>query len=138
MAKTAVDEQTGLVFDLSSPEAAIEAQLEINRLIKSLEKTKLQIRDVLMIHDNFEYNNHVVKVIPVQRMTYDPTVLRNEIQDEDLLWQMFSPNKTWIDNYLKENLEDLGKVSTVLRKSMIPTGKPYTTVRIERLVRDDN
>lgn len=138
MAKTAVDEQTGLVFDLSSPEAAIEAQLEINRLIKSLEKTKLQIRDVLMIHDNFEYNNHVVKVIPVQRMTYDPTVLRNEIQDEDLLWQMFSPNKTWIDNYLKENLEDLGEVSTVLRKSMIPTGKPYTTVRIERLVRDDN
>lgn len=138
MAKAAVDEQTGLVFDLSSPESAIEAQLEINKLIKSLEKTKTQIRDVLISHDKFEYNNHVVKVIPVQRMTYDPTVLRNEIQDEDLLWQMFSPNKTWIDNYLKENLEDLGDVSTVLRKSMVPTGKPYTTVRIEKLVRDDN
>lgn len=129
------DKSTGMIFDTTTTAAIIDSYIEVNELIKSLGNTKNALRDLLEPLNGEEHNNHQVKVIPVQRMNYDIGVLRSEIDDEGLLWEMLQPNKAWIDNYLKENLEDLGGLSTTLRKSMVELGKPYTIVKVERVSR---
>ena len=77
-------------------------------------------------------NGYMFRVSNVQRMNYDKAVLRN-VFDEDTLDLFLEPNKTAVDKYLAEHLEEVGEGSTLLRKSMIPVGKSYQVIRLERL-----
>lgn len=68
----------------------------------------------------------------VQRRNYDKSVMR-EVFDEDTLDLLLKPDKTLIDKYLKEHLEDIGEGSTLLRNTMIDEGRPYNVSKLERL-----
>ena len=82
-----------------------------------------------------EINGHMFRVSNIQRTTYDKAIMR-EVFDEDTLDLFLKPDKPKVDKYLKENLEQLGKDSTKLRESMIPDGKPYEVIKLERLDRE--
>lgn len=125
------------VTDLSSLMAAYSAASEYEKVSKRL---KEQLKKVL---DNYlddtgkseELNGMQFKRITIQRQTYDKSILR-EVLDEDTYDLFMKPEKTKIDNYLSENLESLGDLSTKLRKSMVPDGAPYSQVKLEKLQRD--
>ena len=76
-------------------------------------------------------NGYMFRVSNVQRMNYDKAVLRN-VFDEDTLDLFLEPNKTAVDKYLAEHLEEVGEGSTLLRKSMKPVGKPYQVIKLEK------
>lgn len=76
-------------------------------------------------------NGYMFRVSNVQRMNYDKAVLRN-VFDEDTLDLFLEPNKTAVDKYLAEHLEEVGEGSTLLRKSMKPVGRPYQVIKLEK------
>ena len=67
-----------------------------------------------------------------QQRNYDKSVMR-QVLDEDIFDLLLIPDKLQVDNYLKENLEQLGEASSKLRESMIPIGDPYVSIRLEKL-----
>lgn len=82
-----------------------------------------------------ESGGYMFRQSTIQRMNYDKTVLR-QVLDEDTFDLLLEPNKTAVDTYLKENLEELGDKSTEIRSAMVPTGKPYQVIRAEKLTRE--
>lgn len=77
-------------------------------------------------------NGYLFRVSAIQRMNYDKSVLRRYL-DADTFDVLLEPNKTAVDTYLKEHIEDLGDVSTEIRNSMVPVGKPYQVIRAEKV-----
>lgn len=129
---------TGEVYDFPSdtPDEVVESYRLVNEYIKTLERAKnlLQTKasDVVGPDGTYEHDGYMLRVSNIQRMTYDKSLLR-ELLDEDTFDLMLEPAKTRIDNYLRENLEDLGDISHQLRESMVPVGKPYRVIKLERL-----
>jgi hypothetical protein len=76
------------------------------------------------------------RVSNIQRKNYDKSVLIEKVHDEGLLFEMLKPDKKFIDDYLKENLESIGDLSTELRNSMIDEGNPYQVIKLEKLERE--
>lgn len=68
----------------------------------------------------------------VQKKTYDKAVMR-QVLDEDTLDLLLIPDKTKVDDYIKENLSELGENSGLLRDTMIEAGRGYSTTRLEKL-----
>jgi len=79
-------------------------------------------------------NGYMFRHYPVQRMNYDKTILRQNL-DEDTFNLLMQPDKKAIDEFLKDNLNDLGEVSTIIRQNMVPIGKPYTVTKLEKVER---
>jgi hypothetical protein len=79
-----------------------------------------------------EVDGYRFTTVLVQRKNYDKAVLR-QVLDEDLLDLFLKPDKTKIDNYIKEHLDELGENSGLLRDTMIEDGKPYSITRLEKL-----
>lgn len=79
-----------------------------------------------------DINNLRFKIISTQRYNYDKAIMR-QVLDEDVFDLLLKPDKTAVDNYLKENLEQLGDISTELRKTMVEVGKPYQVIKLEKL-----
>lgn len=129
-----IDKLTGLMYETDTDEQVIESMILVNDQLKSLDYVKKQLRDLIIERDlsGKEHNDRLVRVSSVQRMSYDKSLLR-ELLDEDTYDVLVKPDKTAVDTYIKENLEQLGEISTQLRKNMIPEGNPYTIVKIERL-----
>ena len=137
---TVVNKLTGEVLDLSvsTPVEIKDAWLMLSETMKMLERAKDKLKPLvaeLVDSNQADFGDYVFKIIPTQRMTYDKAMLRH-VLDEDTFDLMMIPDKTAIDRYLKENLEKLGEDSTKLRASMVPTGAPYTTIRLEKQKRD--
>jgi hypothetical protein len=138
----ATNKISGEVIELEVKDLAslIEAWRVAQEYAKTADKLKDQLKQLV---PNFtdhtgqseEYNGYKFRISNVQRMTYDKSKLR-ELLDEDTLDLFLEPNKTAIDNYLKENLEELGDISTEIRQSMVETGKPYEVIKLEKLTRD--
>lgn len=76
------------------------------------------------------------RVSAIQRMTYDKAVMR-DLLDPDTFDVLLKPDKPLVDEYLKDNLESLGEASTRLRQAMIPDGKPFQSIRLEKVARDE-
>lgn len=136
---TATNKHTGEVVNL--PTDTLEQIVEAWRVAQEYAKTAESLKDQLKqlvpkyVDDVSEpINGFMFRVSNVQRMNYDKSKLR-EVFDEDTLDLMLKPDKPAIDRYLKENLEQIGDGSTILRKSMLPEGKPYTVIKLERLER---
>lgn len=79
-------------------------------------------------------NGYIFRVSNVQRYNYDKSKLR-EVLDEDTFDLLLEPNKTAVDKYLQEHLNELGEASTELRNAMIPVGKPYQVIKAEKIER---
>lgn len=139
---TAMNKATGEVIDLpaDTPEQIVEAW----RVAQEYDKAAVALKDQLkrlvpaIVGDNGisePVGNYMFRVSSVQRMTYDKAVMR-QVLDEDTFDVLLKPDKTAIDKYLKENLETLGTGSTQLRQAMIPEGKPYQVIKLEKLTED--
>lgn len=141
MSVDAVVTSTGevLSYPTDTPEQIIESYLLVNEYIKCLSETikpKLQklAASIIERDPTYEHNGYKPVCQVIQRMNYDKAVLR-EILDPDTFDLMLEPAKKRVDEYIKENLEQLGPDSTRIRESMIPTGNPYTVIKLERLTR---
>jgi hypothetical protein len=126
-----------LDFNASSPEQIVEAwrlASEYEKAYKALKgKLKAFVPDLVETNGLSEpINGYSFRLSNIQRMNYDKAVLR-EVFDEDTLDLFLKPDKPAIDTYLKENLETVGEGSTRLRKAMIPEGKPYQVIKLEKL-----
>jgi glutamine synthetase type III len=100
-------------------------------------KNQLKLQVPIYINSNGlsdEWHGQAFRMSNVQRMTYDKTVLRDNV-DEDTFDTLTIVDKSLTDTYLKENLESLGERSTIIRSAMIPLGKPYTVIKLEKLTR---
>lgn len=128
---------TGEIYEVNTdtPEQIRDSWI----LAQSLEKSATKIKDKLkpfvanLIEANGtkEIGDYAFRQSTIQRQNYDKSVLR-EIFDEDLLDLFLEPNKTAIDKYIKENVEELGEQSTKLRETMIAVGQPYSVTKLEK------
>lgn len=139
---TATNKHTGEIIQLpvNTPEEVVRAWQIAQEYGKTAETLKTQLKSLVtkFVEDNGTsepINGFMFRVSNVQRMNYDKSKLR-EVLDEDVYDLMVKPDKTKIDKYLKENLESLGSASTELRQAMIPEGKPYEIIKLERLDRE--
>ena len=96
------------------------------------EQLKKKVRELADQEQIEEVNNTIFRVTSVQRMTYDKSVLRR-LLDEDTLDVFLEVKKTAVDNYLKENIDDLRDVATEIRSSMVASGDPYEVIKLEKL-----
>lgn len=136
---TATNRATGEVIELdaNTPEEIVEAWRVAQEYDKAASALKDQLKKLVpnIVNDKGvtePINDHIFRVSYIQPMTYDKAVLR-QVFDDDLLDVMLIPAKTTIDKYLKEHLEELGEDSSKLRQAMIPAGKSYTVIRLEKI-----
>jgi hypothetical protein len=136
---TATNKHTGEVVELpaNTPEEVVQAWLIAQEYAKTAEALKDQLKKLVpkIVGEQSTsdpINGFVFRISNVQRRNYDKSKLR-EVLDEDVYDLMVKPDKPAIDKYLKENLEQLGDISTQLRESMIDEGKAYEVIKLERL-----
>ena len=133
-----VNVATGEVTEFAdeSPEDIKNSWLMISKQIQALErakdKLKPKVAELLDEFGKYEFEDYMFRQMTVQRRNYDKAVMR-EALDEDTLDLFLVPDKTAIDKYLKENLEELGIVSTILRDSMVDVGNPYSITKLEKI-----
>lgn len=141
---TAINKHTGEVVEL--PADTFQEVVTAWQIAKEYEKVsealKTQLKKLVPEYidqtgKSEEHNGYMFRVSNVQRMTYDKAVLRQYL-DEDVLDLFLQPKKSAVDNYIKENLEQLGETAGILRKSMVEDGKPYQVIKLEKLERDIN
>lgn len=137
----ATNKHTGEIIELEVD--TYEKIIQAWQIASEYEKVSKTLKDQLkklvpdFVTDNGtspEYNGVMFRVSNIQRMNYDKSVLR-EVLDEDTYDLMVKPNKTLVDKYLIEIVRDndVEGISTRLRDSMIPEGKSYQVIKLERL-----
>lgn len=136
---TATNKATGEIIDLpaGTPEEIVQAWQTAQQYAKAADALKDQLKKLVPglignrgISEPIGHCQFRISVI--QRMAYDKSVMR-EVLDADTFDLMLKPDKTSIDKFIKENLETLGDISTKLRQSMIPDGRPYEVIKLEVL-----
>ena len=140
----ATNRHTGEVVELptGSPEEIIQAWQIAQEYEKVSKYLKDQLKELVpqFVPDGTgtsqEYNGYQFRISSVQRMSYDKFTVLNEVKDQDLLFDMLKPDKSFIDNWLKDNVETSGELGTKLRKSMIADGKPYKVIKLEKLTKE--
>jgi hypothetical protein len=113
---------------------------EYERVAKAL-KAQLKALVPDYIGDNGrseEWNGYQFRVSNIQKMTYDKPALRAAL-GEDTYDLFMEPRKSDIDEYLAELVArgDPDGVSTKVRAAMVPKGKPYQQMVLEKVTRDD-
>lgn len=138
----ATNKHTGEIVELEVN--SLETLMQAWNIAKEYEKVSEALKDQLkkLVPDyvdeqgrSEESLGYQFKTQHIQRMTYDKSVMRQAL-DEDTYDQFLKPDKTALDKFLKDNLEQLGEVSTTLRTSMIADGNPYQVIKLEKLTRD--
>lgn len=138
-----VDVLTGEVMEFAdtTPEDIKNSWLQISKQIQALErakdKLKPKVAELLDEQGKYDFGDYMFRQSIVQRKNYDKAVMR-EALDEDTLDLFLVPDKTAIDKWLKENVEELGEISTTLRTTMVDVGNPYTITKLEKVVRDED
>lgn len=136
---TATNKATGEVVELpaDNPDQIVLAW----QVAQEYEKTSKALKDQLKkLVPEFvgergtsdPIGNFQFRVSSIQRMNYDKSIMR-EVLDADLFDTLLEPNKSAIDTYLKEHIEETGEAGTKLRQSMIPVGNPYQVIKLEKL-----
>lgn len=138
MTASATVERTGEIVEFpdDTPEEVLESYRLLNDYLNAYEAVKKKLQkaaaDIVDERGVFEHDGYLLRVYSTQRSNYDKAVLRN-VFDADLFDTFMEPAKGRIDHYIRDHLAELGEQSTELRKSMVPAGRPYTTVRLEKL-----
>lgn len=132
-----VDLATGEVLEFAdrTPVEIKNSWDQISQQIKALERAKDKLKpkvSELIDSGQADFGDAIFRQTAVQRMNYNAAVMRDNL-DPDVFEALMVPNKPLVDTYLKENLTELGEVSTELRRSMVPVGEPYTTIRLEKI-----
>ena len=114
--------------------AAWQHVSEMERVAKALRD---QLKELVPLYIDSKgvsepINGRMFRQSAIQRMTYDKAILRKEL-DEDTYDLLVIPDKTAVDKFLKENLDQLGEKSTEIRRSMVAVGKPYTVLKLEKV-----
>ena len=127
---------TGEVIDINSPDEAVAAWRYVSSMIKDYEalkdKMKSYVAEIVDDRGLFESGGYQFRVNAIQRYNYDKSIMR-EVLDPDLFDTLLIPDKTAIDKYLKENVNNTGEVGTRLVKNMVAVGRPYSVIRLEKL-----
>ena len=130
------NELTGevLEFKTDTAEDVLNSYLELSKYIKTLEQAKKKLQNLAKERDlvDFEHNGYAFRLIQRQSKTYDLYQMQ-QVFDEDLFVEMVKPDKTKIDRYIRENLEDLGEQASQLRQSMIEAGKYSEYIKLEKI-----
>lgn len=124
-------------FDVTNLTELVSAWRTVQEYEKLATNLKDQLKKLLPQYINEdgksdEIDGYRFTTVFVQKKNYDKAVLR-QVLDEDLLDLFLKPDKTKIDNYIKEHLDELGENSGLLRDTMIEDGKPYSITRLEKL-----
>jgi len=138
---TATNKHTGEVVEL--PTESFEQIIQAWQIAQEYEKVSKSLKDQLKkLVPTFvdeakgvsrEHKGFMFRVSNIQRTNYDKSVLIDRVKDQGLLFEMLKPDKPFIDGYLKENLAELGTLSTELRTTMVAEGNPYTVIKLEKL-----
>lgn len=140
----ATNKFTGEVIEM--PADTLNAVASAWKLAQEYERVAISLKDQLkkivptLVNTDGKSEptgNYMFRVSNIQRMNYDKALLRDSL-DPDLYDVLVIPNKVAVDQYIKEHLEELGEVSTALRKGMIPQGQPYQVIKLERIKRDED
>lgn len=128
---------TGELHELpdKTPEQIRDAWLALSETIKACERAKDKLKpkvEELIGESTYPIGDYQFRRTITQRKNYDKTVMRR-VLDEDTLDLFLAPDKSKIDTWLKENAEQLGETSNILRKTMVNVGNPYTAIRLEKL-----
>lgn len=124
-------------FDVTNLTELVSAWRTVQEYEKLATNLKDQLKKLLPQYikedgKSDEIDGYRFTTVLVQKKNYDKAVLR-QVLDEDLLDLFLKPDKTKIDNYIKEHLDELGENSGLLRDTMIEDGKPYSITRLEKL-----
>ena len=137
----ATNKHTGEIVELevNDYESLVQAWLVASEYEKVSKKLKDELKKLVPAYAEQKIvglnDKYAFKINSVQPYTYDKSILREEL-DEDTYDQFMKPDKTSIDKYLKDNVESLGELGKKLRDNMLPAGKAYQVIRLEKLSRD--
>lgn len=146
---TATNKATGEVIELeaSTPEQIVAAWRTAQEYDKAAASLKDQLKKLVPsfvgpkgVSDPI--GNYQFRVSAVQRMTYDKALMR-EVFDSDTFDVLLKPDKPAVDKYLKELVASdiVGAhdpaISVALRRGMVADGRPYQTIRLEKVTRDE-
>lgn len=141
---TATNKATGEVIELeaNSPKEVVEAWRIAQEYEKAATALKEQLKKLVpsFVGDkgiSEPIGSYQFRVTSIQRKTYDFEVFDSLVKDEDFKRQCIKVDKSFVDKQLKEQNPILWPISTELRASMIPEGKPYQTIRLEKLDREE-
>ncbi len=137
----AINSLTGEIVEFPAGGYAeiVESWRIVNAYLKTYTELKNQLKELVPLHVNDKgisepLNGYMFRVINTQRLNYDKSVMR-KIFDEDTLDLLLKPDKTKVDTYLREHLDEVGQGSTELRNSMVADSKPYQAIKLEKLGR---
>lgn len=128
-------------YDWSNDAEQAMAYDGINQTIKALERARDKIKKKVLaeVDDRKRAGDYEWRIITRNYMNYDISVLRHEV-DEDLFNQLVKPNKTAIDELIKEavaaptELKDISlSAAKQLRDTMIKDKKPSIALKLERI-----
>lgn len=135
-----IDKQTGEVIELPTDTTADlimawQTAMQYEKLAKQIKDDvkKYLLTRLNEFDETEEAGKYKFKRSIVQRYTYDKTAVRRILDDEDLLDDFLVIDKTVLDRYVKDNLTDLGPISTELRQALVPLGKPYERFSLEKV-----
>jgi hypothetical protein len=125
-------------FKAGSYEEVVEAWMQASELERLGKAIKDQLKALVPLHVSDKgtsepYMGRMFRLSAIQRMNYDKSVLR-QVLDADTFDLLLKPDKPLVDKYIKDNVEALGDKSVELRKTMLPEGKPYQVIKLEKLV----
>lgn len=139
----AVNKATGEIIELpcATSEQIVQAWITAQEYEKAAKSLKEQLKELVpnIVGEqpiSEPIGNYQFRISVVQRKNYDKSRLLQLIDDEDLRSQMLKPDKPFIDNWLKDNIETTGDIGTELRNSMVDEGRPYTVIKLEKLTRE--
>lgn len=129
-----VNKFTGEIYELSTknPQDIVDSWRLLSELIKAAERAKDKLRAAAETLERQDINGYQFVVMNNQLYNYDKTVMR-QLLDADTFDSLLVPDKAAVDEYLKENLDTLGKISSELRQTMVPVGSPYQTIRLQKI-----
>lgn len=124
-------------FDVTNLTELVSAWRTVREYEKLAANLKDQLKKLLPQYTNEdgksdEIDGYRFTTTFVQRKNYDKAVMR-QVLDEDTFDLLLIPHKTKVDEYLKENLNELGEASTMLRESMLNEGRGYSVTKLEKL-----
>lgn len=136
---TATNKATGEIIELpaDTPEEIVDAWLTAQEYAKAADSLKDQLKKIVptLVDDDGKspvIKNYIFRSSMVQRQTYDKSVIRN-VLDEDMLDHFTVVKKSLVDKYIKDNLEELGDLSSELRKGLVPDGSAYSVIKLEKV-----
>jgi hypothetical protein len=139
MKATAINKITGELIELKANglEEVTESWLLASEMERVAKQLKDSLRDIVPAYIDDKgrtepHKNYSFRVMSIQRYTYDKAIMRR-VLDEDTFDFLLKPDKPSVDKFIKENVVVLGDDSALLRATMIPEGKPYEVIKLEKL-----